>query len=923
MSDRRIAESIAAAGSARERRRAVRTLDQARAVAVARELRLICYETWSSEPARARRTSAALDSLAKEFPSAEIAANAAWVAGIAAITRGRFESAVRNLDLAADRFKAIGSRADAANTQVAKLIALALTGRLDDALRVGRLALRSMKALGDKLAAGKIEMNLSNIVTRLGRHREAEKLCLSALAHFRESGAAEWETMALNDLANTYSELDDFRRADEFYALALAKARDGGMLVTEAEIEASSGNLARARGRFDDALRLLESSRSKYESLRMPHESAISELEIATIYADLNLTNEAATIFARAAKRLKRLGLPAEEARALAGAGNAALRLGDLRRAASAFRRAAELFVETGDPGGAASVIIADTELRLEHDEPGAALRILDGASRHLARGGNARSKLSAGWLRAECLRRLGRTAAARRKLKATLEGSIAAEQPNLETACLNSLGEIDLRAGRFGAAEESFKRAVKIVERLRAPLPGEEFRMSFLSEKLAPFENLVRVALARGEIDAALAALEAARARTISEGASPTDADPALAAERDSLREELNWYYSRLRSADEQAQIEKEIRRREHKIADLERRISALGTGAAGSHRREFDLDRFRAGLGDRALIEFVRLDGSFGAFVATDERVAFFPALATQGEIAALLEGLQFQFGTLRYGGAGIGTFAASLRSRADRYLDSLGAKLFAPLADAVAGRGLIIVPAGILNYVPFHALRAPRYLIEDHEIAYAPSAAVAAGLDDRERAAPHSPLLVGFADEAIPLVGDEIAHLGKLFPSARTLVAGDATFAGFREQAPSADAIHIACHGRFRPDNPMYSSLHLADGFVTARDVCAIRLAARVVTLSACETGLSKIFPGDEIVGLARGFLAAGAGALVLSLWTVNDEATARLMVAFYSNLQHGDSVPASLRKAQLEFVDAGAHPYLWSPFISIGR
>jgi CHAT domain-containing protein len=118
-------------------------------------------------------------------------------------------------------------------------------------------------------------------------------------------------------------------------------------------------------------------------------------------------------------------------------------------------------------------------------------------------------------------------------------------------------------------------------------------------------------------------------------------------------------------------------------------------------------------------------------------------------------------------------------------------------------------------------------------------------------------------------------------------------------------------------------MFSNLHLANGYVTVRDVCSQKLKAELVTLSACETGLSKIFAGDEILGLARGFLSAGAKSLVLSLWTVNDEATTRLMESFYVNLQRGETAAASLRSAQKEFIERGEHPYYWSPFFAIGR
>jgi CHAT domain-containing protein len=117
-------------------------------------------------------------------------------------------------------------------------------------------------------------------------------------------------------------------------------------------------------------------------------------------------------------------------------------------------------------------------------------------------------------------------------------------------------------------------------------------------------------------------------------------------------------------------------------------------------------------------------------------------------------------------------------------------------------------------------------------------------------------------------------------------------------------------------------MFSSLHLADGWITVRDICRQRLTAGLVILSACETGLSGLVSGEEIVGLIRGFLSAGAGAMVVSLWTVNDAATTQLMKGFYRELQPGRTVSAALTAAQRDFVRRGVHPYYWSPFITVG-
>src|SRR5581483_6103699 len=148
-------------------------------------------------------------------------------------------------------------------------------------------------------------------------------------------------------------------------------------------------------------------------------------------------------------------------------------------------------------------------------------------------------------------------------------------------------------------------------------------------------------------------------------------------------------------------------------------------------------------------------------------------------------------------------------------------------------------------------------------------------------------------------------------------------EATLAALHTQAPSANILHLACHGQFRPDNPLFSSLQLADGWLTVRDAYALDLQCGLVTLSACETGVSAVAPGDELIGLARGFFSAGAPALLVSLWTVDDAATATLMQRFYARLCAGERPAAALRRAQCELLREQPHPFFWAPFILIGR
>jgi CHAT domain-containing protein len=181
----------------------------------------------------------------------------------------------------------------------------------------------------------------------------------------------------------------------------------------------------------------------------------------------------------------------------------------------------------------------------------------------------------------------------------------------------------------------------------------------------------------------------------------------------------------------------------------------------------------------------------------------------------------------------------------------------------------------------------------------------------------------LLFGVADEQTPRVRDEIEILAPLFAEATALLDGGATIRALRREAPLADVIHLACHGQFRPDNPLFSSLKLGDGWLTVREAYDLNLHCALVTLSACETGVSAVAPGDELIGLARGFFAAGSPSLLLSLWTVDDDTTAELMAAFYKNLMKTGSPSTALRHAQLSLLKTRPHPFFWAPFVLLGR
>lgn len=939
MTKQNIALKLISVKTKREREKILSKTARKDDLKIAHDLKNICYEVWTSEPAKAQKTASVLQNLMEINPHDEIKALAFWVAGIAELTKGKLEKTIENLDKSAEIFRKINQEHQAANTQVAKLIALALLGKYDEAVKTGKQTLRVFEKYDDELAAGKIEKNLGNIVARRGKESEAEKYYLAARRRFIKIGNKIELAMSDNSLANTYAELNNFHQAEKFYAQALQNALDEKMFVTVAEIQASLGNLAFFRGRFDEALRYLELSRRKYEELKMPHQTAIAELEIADIYLELNLTNEAFEIYDKTVESLHKLKLQGEEARARANFGKTALLKNESKKAQNELKKAARLYVLEKNPNGAASVKLTEANLEFALKNYENALSIILEAQDLLSKGENNRQKLFAKWFHGEILRNLKHFQKAEKLLLETLTEAVKQEQSNLAQICLNSLGNLALQTNDKHRAETYFKHAVKMIETLRAPLAAEEFRMAFLANKLAPFENLAKIYLAENDLEKAFLFTEKARARTLSENLngnfaqSSLDKSSKLSKKLEDLREELNWFYSRLNRAEtsELKILQKEAKKREKQIADVMRQIESTRTNTAKVSATcrnlsdQNDIKLLQKNLGkQKALIEFVNFDGSLSAFAITNEKIDFAADFADESEILMLLENLRFQFGALRYGAKNLDAFMTELKKRADFYLQKLYEKLLEPLKDFIGERDLVVVPVGATHYVPFQALRdGEKYLIETREITYSPSATVWQFLTKKPQRKLKNILLIGFADERIPLVNNEIEALQKIFDNTKTFTDKDATFSNYTENASDFDILHLACHGQFRPDNPLFSNLHLADGFVTVRDICSQKLNANLVTLSACETGLNKVFAGDEILGLARGFLSAGADSLVLSLWTVSDEATTEMMKDFYAVLQRGESISASLRKAQKKFIERGEHPYYWSPFALIGR
>jgi CHAT domain-containing protein len=533
--------------------------------------------------------------------------------------------------------------------------------------------------------------------------------------------------------------------------------------------------------------------------------------------------------------------------------------------------------------------------------------------------------------------------------LEITLQEAQRQALPQIAQRCHVSLGLLAADVDDCERAEHSFRQAVKLVEELRAPLPGEEFRTAFLSDKLTPHAELVRLCLAQDRVAEALDYVERARSRVLIEmlgGALHAHRKPRdefetdLLGQLEGLREKLNWFYSQInRPADgesargpaEIAKLYETVREHETTIAEINRQLNQRGAddgvGAiyASPLQPSNDIAHVQRELGaDTALVEYFSLDGELMAFVVTNQGVEVARNLAREKDVEAAVTELRFQTDSLRYGADRMQQHLAQLTRRTLHYLSSLYDMLLAPVDALIGERRLVVAPYRALHYVPFHALYdGSIHVIERRQVCYAPSAGVLRHCLAQPERPLRRALLLGVPDTQTPRVRDEICALESLFDDPIPLLDEQATREALHEQASSVDVLHLACHGWFRPDNPLFSSLKLSDGWFTVRDAYSLDLNCGLVTLSACETGVSAVAPGDELLGIARGFLSSGVPSLLVSLWTVDDASTAEMMHAFYTRLRAGDRPAAALRHAQLELLDQGLHPFFWSPFVLIGR
>ncbi|MCB0187216.1 MAG: CHAT domain-containing protein, partial [Caldilineaceae bacterium] len=568
----------------------------------------------------------------------------------------------------------------------------------------------------------------------------------------------------------------------------------------------------------------------------------------------------------------------------------------------------------------------------------------------------------------------------------AAVELASALSVPHLRYRAHQRLGRVRLLQGRVEEAEAELNTAITFIEELRTNLLPETLRTSFLHDKLAAYEDLMRLYLQRylqtgvpTLVEQAFALAEQARSRvliermtglfdwdgTAEEATATTAGDPAIQQRLQQLQHDLNAIYNQLLLADDPTSTaainpgERATRMvmLQHQATEYEQEIQRLQLQVLGHRTTDptaHILPTFAAPtLNQRwpqlqpqeMMLVYYTLDDEIMAFMLTPQglcqtdkspqqpRLHLARHVGSVNQVNSLLQQLNVQWARMRADPAFVERHGAMLERSAQRVLTLLHDELmrpltawldnFAMLPNQTAPQRLIIVPHGILHQVPFQALHDGKgYLLEAYEVTYAPSVTTDIIAQTRQPAKQGRALVMGVADVGIPAVQQEIESVANQFGDAHVFLDESATLAQLKAHAAQSPLIHLACHGIFRADNPMFSAVHLSDGWLTAAEIAELHLPGALVVLSACESGRGSVVGGDEIIGLLRAFLGAGAATVVATQWVVQDAATAKLMHGWYMDLAAGMAPSTALRRAQLALRHDYAHPYHWAPFVLVG-
>ncbi len=887
------------------------------------------------------------------------------VQGNALMRRGDMHGSIQIYDEAYQIAIEVDNPVEAARSQIGKIYSLM---RLGEHLQAIEIALRTGETLetwGEYVSAAGAYSNCGTCYAQLEMQAESLVILEKAEALLLKAGTVQAQkalASILNNKSMTLRDMGKYRESLTEASRAAEIAEQHGVIVDRATFLLTMAAAYYLMGHYNRALRLLYESRAICEKHQFLHTLENCDYYICNCYLELGRYEEAV--------EQARLSLKTLQERGIAGTrphmvtqhvlGRALMALDRMDEAAETLA-AAQVSAETlGANGFKQRTDLRLAEIYLTRPDLEAAETLLKAI---LERPNTAQLVPLVQLLMAKI--ELGRQnfGLAQDYIEQAL---VSFEAQGIQNGLYQGyylLAEVSEQQNQPENALAWLHQSIEQLERLRGSIASET-RSTFLRSKETVYENAVALSLATGQTEQAFQLAERVKSRVLVElVGNQLDVrvrlrsadDQPFVEEIEQLREQHNELTRRLAqaqssfstagqernlSAEERQKLINQMLGCEKRLAEVTELLQVRNAAYAEDISlapvyRPFDPTLLHP---DEVVVQYFVARGEVLAFVVGRDKPPVVQKLSGVVQLNRLLNFFRLNLATTVKGLADTAqlsaeTFAIRIKNLSEQsraLLQKLYTTLFAPLQTLVAGyKHLRIVPHGPLHYLPFHALHNPatdQYLLEAfEEISYLPAANLLRFCRERAgQASGHGALVMGFSNQgALPCTIEE-AHQVAATLGCEAYVEDSASLDIFRANSSGQQIVHLAAHGRYRDDAPLFSSLLLAGGELTGYELFNMELKASLLTLSACDSGLGTIAGGDEVLGLSRACLYAGASSLALSLWRVEDRAGSLVMQAFYRYLLQGQGKAAALRQAQLDLLTDPKyrHPFYWAAFILIG-
>lgn len=774
-----------------------------------------------------------------------------------------------------------------------------------------------------------------------------------ALPHYQKAEDRGGEAYTFNNMGVVYDRLGQYQQALDHYNRALPLWRDVEDGYGEATTLNNIGVIYDHLGEYDQSLQAYEKALLTYRTLKDGLGMARTLNNMGLYYDAVELPQQALTYYERALSLWQEVGDRKGKASTLNNMGYVWAAQGQWEKSLGYYERALPLWQEVGDRKGKASTLNNMGYVYANQGKPEQALEYYQQAlSIRQAIGDRPKEALS-----------LYRIAQVQQE-QGQLEGALETLKPAI--AIIEDLrikvASQELRTSFFASKQDYYEFYIDLLMQLHQQFPqkGYDAQALQVSEQARARSLLDILAEAQGDVSAGV--------------------NPTLLEQKKRLQQQLSLQeerriqiLSRSHSQREAQEIEETIKT----LLDQYRAVQALirvssPRYAALTQPQPLTLEEIQTQVLDEETLLLEYFLGKKRSYLwlvsSTGIKTYELPGRETLEQSARdFRDALTIPIQRIR-------------RKVMEKTAFALSEQILGPVAEELGDKRLAIAAHGALQYVPFAALAVPDLpeytpLIAHHELVHLPSASTVAilrretqgrsrapktlavladpvfGQNDgrvsstsRGKAQPLPPDLERSAKESgvlfdrLPYTQQEAESILALVPTPERLEGFG--FRANRELAISQELsqyqiIHFATHGLLNSTNPALSGLVFSlvnpdgeplNGFLRLHDIFNLNLPSELVVLSACETGLGQNIKGEGLIGLTRGFMYAGSPRLVVSLWSVDDQATAKLMIDFYQTLlKEGKPPSQALREAQLKMWETNQwwQPYYWAAFTLQGE